>query len=491
MPDPGHDSAAPASSPSETPQGEIFSVQDYYRLTFDGRKIQCFLRLIDPALLAGTSPTPEVLAETILEDCQRRHIQQPKRTTIKAAVRDGRYGDDFVIAEGSEPVHGRDGVITYKFRTDLDQIRLKEDERTGRVDFRELGLIENVTNGQALAVASRPSPGRPGLDVFGNTVRPVPGQAARIRGNEYVLISEDGYTATTKLDGYVRLENMRITVRPVFVVAGDVNFGVGNVEFNGTVRVQGSVLEDFKVAAQGDVIVDGDIERGIVRAEGNVFVGGSIMGKEGTVVRAGKDVVARMAVNATIYAEGDIRVGEEVVNSDLVAGNAVRLDGVQRRLLGGSVIARTEIRTGSIGSQQGLAQTHVELVMQAGLLEEAEDLEEERAHIESQCLQRESALGKVLALKEKMGRLTADQYGQIRMLTEELQKLRDKQSALGERAEDLRQTHADQLAGEIIVEHSCYPGTTVMVHNVERVVTQELRGCVFLEDNGEVIATGL
>ncbi len=491
MPDTGPEAPLRTASTSASPQGEVFSTRDYYRLTFDGRKIRAYFRLLDPARLAGTAPEPDVLAKEILADCAQRGIAKPDKVAIKEAIARDQYGEDLLAAEGREPVPGRDGVITYKFRTDLDDIHLREDELTGRVDFRELGLIENVEKSQALAIATKPTPGRPGVDVFANTVRPVPGRAARIRGNEYVEISEDGLTATSKIEGYVQLVNLIIAVAPVYVVNGDVNFGVGNIDFNGTVRVMGSVLEDFHVVARGDIIVDGDVEKASLVAKGNVFVRGSILGKQGVRIHAGQDIVARMAVNATLRAEGDVRIAEELVNSEVAATCGVRLDGVQRRLMGGQVKARTEIRVGTVGSANGIAQTRLELHMEEGLLMEAESLDGERSHIDAQCLQRESALGKILALKEKMGRLTADQYGQIRLLTEEIQKLRETQGQLANRAERLRQMHADQLAAEIIVEKTCYPGTTLVIHDLERRIDQEMRACAFTVEGDEIHAARL
>lgn len=485
MSDTGLESMAPVPPDSRGAEREIFTVQDYYRLTYDGRRVRCYLRLLDPARLAGTPPTPEALKEGILADCRRRGIQHPDAKAIGMATTSARYGEDLLIAEGREPTPGRDGEITYKFRTDLDEIRLVEDER-GKVNFRELGLIQNVEPKQVLAVATKPTAGRPGVDVFGKPVRPVPGKAARLRTNEYVEIGADGLTATAKINGCVHLDNMIITVKPVYIVRGDVNFSVGNVDFNGTVRVLGSVLEDFHIVARGDVVIDGDVEKATIECEGSVFVRGSILGKEGARINAGKDIVANIAVNADLRAAGDIRIAEELVNSTVTAGHAVRLDGAKRRLMGGRVTAYTEIRVGTVGSENGLAKTRIELRLQPGLLERATACGEEHAHIEVQCSQREGALGKLLALKDKMGRLTSEQYGQVRTLMEEVQRLRDRQSVLTQEAAELRQTHADQLAARIVVDIACYPGTTLVIHDVEQAVDTEVGRGAF-EIQGERI----
>ena len=72
------------------------------------------------------------------------------------------------VAHGTPPQPGADGKITYYFRTNIpDGGRPLETEEGGRVDHRELGLIENVTKGQVLAIKTPPTMGLPGKSVKG------------------------------------------------------------------------------------------------------------------------------------------------------------------------------------------------------------------------------------------------------------------------------------------------------------------------------------
>lgn len=478
-----------AVSPPTSARGQIFDARDYYRITFDGRRVRCYIRLLDPAVLAGTPPTPDALVAEIVEDCRRRAIQHLDVAALRAVVQARQYGEDILIAQGRDPVPGRDGTITYHFRTDLDRVHLVEDEKTGRVDFRELGLIQNVRPGQVLATATKPTPGRPGTDVFGKPVRPVPGQAARIRVGENVELSGDGRTAASSINGYVHLDNLTVRVSPVYVVHGDVDFKTGNIDFNGTVRITGSVLEDFKVAARGDIIVDGDVEKAQLHADGSVYVQGSILGKDGVTVRAERDVAARFASNADLSAAGEVRVAEELLNCRVTAGTSIRLEGYHRRVMGGHLVAHEEVRAGTIGSEQGLAATTVELRLDPDLRTQAEALEAKQPQLEVQCGQREGALAKLLALKEKLGQLTSEQLLQVRTLMEEVQELREKQSDLKQQAALLRQRYADQLAGRVVVERACYPTTHVAIHGLETTVNEPL-GPITFEREGEEIVRG-
>lgn len=460
-------------------QGHIFATRDYYRITFDGRRVRCYLRLLDPALLAGVPPTPEELQAEIVQDLKNRGVVKANTQSVKAATEGRQYGEDILIAEGRDAVPGRDGVVSYQFRTDLEAVKLVEDENTGRVDFRELGLIQNVEPNQVLATATKPTPGRPGLDVFGKPVRPVPGQPARIRVGRNVVLSGNGRAASAGISGYVHLDNLTIVVDPVYLVSGNVDFGVGNIDFNGTVRIAGSVLEDFRVIARGDIIVDGDVEKAQIEADGNVIVQGSILGKEGLEVEAGRDIVARFASNATLRAECDIRISDELLNCQVTAGQCIRLEGANRRVLGGHLVAREEVRAGTIGSKHGLAATLIELKMQPELRAQADELDARQPRLEAQCTQREGALAKLLAFKEKIGRLTSKQLNQVRTLMEEVQEIREKQSDLTQEATELRQQYADQEAGRVVLDSACYPTTRIIIHNVETVVNEATGPCTF------------
>jgi uncharacterized protein (DUF342 family) len=59
------------------------------------------------------------------------------------------YKTPILVAEGEKPVNGRDASIQYFFELDKSKARLKESS-SGRVDFKELNLIQNVVANQPL-----------------------------------------------------------------------------------------------------------------------------------------------------------------------------------------------------------------------------------------------------------------------------------------------------------------------------------------------------
>jgi uncharacterized protein (DUF342 family) len=59
------------------------------------------------------------------------------------------YRRPLLAAEGQYPRNGRDAYIEYKVRVDKSRVQFEEDD-SGKVDFRNLELLENVVAGQLL-----------------------------------------------------------------------------------------------------------------------------------------------------------------------------------------------------------------------------------------------------------------------------------------------------------------------------------------------------
>ncbi|GHU63915.1 hypothetical protein FACS189445_6950 [Spirochaetia bacterium] len=60
------------------------------------------------------------------------------------------YKERVVVARGTPPVNGRDAYIQYNFENDQSKVRMKEGAN-GRVDFKDLNIIQNVVEAQPLA----------------------------------------------------------------------------------------------------------------------------------------------------------------------------------------------------------------------------------------------------------------------------------------------------------------------------------------------------
>lgn len=183
-------------------------------------------------------------------------------------------GTEVCVATGLEPIEGRNGY--------LEEL----------VDFAALSRIGVVADTPLLRRV-RKRDGVPGRDVTGRELAVPAVRDVRMQPGQGVVVDEQGIMAVATLDGAPwRDRDGRVEVRHELVVEVVDAIG-GDIEFNGSVRVQGDVGEGRRVVARHDLVVEGNVDRGHLESGARMEIQGSIMS---SVLRAGGE----RAVAATI-----------------------------------------------------------------------------------------------------------------------------------------------------------------------------------------------
>ena len=108
---------------------------------------------VKPPGIGGADLTFEALLAALGNNGVQHGINEAELRELEDTPR---YNTTILAAQGTPAEDGADARIEYSFNTDRAPI-LKE--KNGRVDFRELNLVENVVAGQIVA---KKDPGRPG-----------------------------------------------------------------------------------------------------------------------------------------------------------------------------------------------------------------------------------------------------------------------------------------------------------------------------------------
>ncbi|MCL2175989.1 MAG: FapA family protein, partial [Treponema sp.] len=132
------------------------------------------------------------------------------------------YREKVEVAEGLKPQNGKDAYIFYHFETDQTKISLKEGTN-GRVNFKDLGIIQNVVQNQKLAEKILAEDGVDGKTVTGKILPARAGSDIQLPVGNNVHVGDDGNTVLADINGQVILVSGKINVEPVFTVEGDVN----------------------------------------------------------------------------------------------------------------------------------------------------------------------------------------------------------------------------------------------------------------------------
>ena len=162
------------------------------------------------------------------------------------------FKEPVCVAEGARPVNGRDAYIQYNFETDQTTLRLREGSN-GRVDFKELNIIQNVVEGQPLAKKIPAENGTVGRTVTGKVIPAKSGRDIAIPLGKNVHVGDDGATIIADMNGQVVVVSGKINVEPVYTVKGNVDLKTGNIIFLGTVIINGNVEDGFSVKAAGNI----------------------------------------------------------------------------------------------------------------------------------------------------------------------------------------------------------------------------------------------
>ncbi|MCD1654808.1 FapA family protein [Treponema zuelzerae] len=266
------------------------------------------------------------------------------------------YKQNYLVAEGIKPQDGADAKIIYNFETDRTKIRLKE-SASGKVDFKELNLVQNVVEGQPLAQKILAERGKGGKTVTGKYLEAKNGKDIPMPLGKNTRLAEDGLTIVAETNGQVLILNNKINVEPILNIDGDVSLKTGNIMFLGNVYISGNVEDGFSVKASGNIEVKGTVGKSDLDAEGDIVVGQGIAGKGEGFVHAGKSIWSKFIENTKVEAGEFVIVSDGIINSQVAANRKILCQGKRAAIIGGILSAAEEIHAKSLGSLGGASET--------------------------------------------------------------------------------------------------------------------------------------
>lgn len=260
---------------------------------------------------------------------------------------------EIVIAQGIPPVDGEPAIVTY-YQLSERKPTIRED---GNADYYDMNFIDEVEKGDWLGEKVDPTEGTPGRTVTGEILMQKKGKDKRIlydkktveavrEGNKLIL--------RAKINGVVKFVDNKITVGNHLIIDGDVGVETGNIEFDGSVEVRGTVQNGFSVCATGDISILSDL--GIYGAKliesqnGDIFIKGGLFGLGKSLVRAGGSIFIKHANECFLEAGEDINIGYYSIGSSLTARN-VLTDEKKGKLIGGVIEAKGKVKAAYIGNK--------------------------------------------------------------------------------------------------------------------------------------------
>jgi uncharacterized protein (DUF342 family) len=399
------------------------------------------------------------------------------------------YREKVEIAEGIKPANGKDAYIHYLFETDQTQIRLKEGTN-GKVNFKELNIIQNVVQNQVLAKKIPPEDGEDGKTVTGKILPARSGNDIPLPIGTNVHEGDDGDTILSDINGQVIIANGKINVEPVLTVEGDVNLKTGNIIFLGTVIISGNVEDGFSVKAAGNIEIKGTVAKAELDAEGDIIIYQGINGKSGGKIRAGRSIWSRFIENANVEAGNMVVVADGIINSNVDAIKSIVCMGKRANIMGGRLRAGEEINAKVLGNSTSGTETICEVGFDPHSKLELERLLSEKYKSEEELETTRLDMQTLINTKKQRKTLPEDKEAYLQELMERRQILTDELNDINDSIQKVQEfMNQIEVRGKISASTKVWPGVKIWIRDVREDVRKEYRAVTFVLDNGLIRAS--
>ena len=110
----------------------------------------------------------------------------------------------------------------------------------------------SLKKGEVLARLYPEDPGENGTTIYGEIVKPREVKRKHLEFGRNITLSPDRLQITSDVNGHVALVQDKVFVSDVLEVE-NVDTSTGDIEYEGSVLVNGNVLTNFSIKAQGHV----------------------------------------------------------------------------------------------------------------------------------------------------------------------------------------------------------------------------------------------
>lgn len=371
------------------------------------------------------------------------------------------YEREIKVAEFTDSVPGKDGYYEYFFDINSSTKRptIRED---GSVDYQSMNMVNNVKEGELLALYHPSINGVPGKDVRGfeipvEQVKNLP----PLQGKGLMRDTENENVYRAAYEGKVEYQDGKVNLNKIHQISGDVDQIIGKVEFFGDVLISGNVEAGTVIRAGKSLTIEGTVEAATLVAGGDIILKRGIQGNqkaqiackgtlfadfiEHTQVKAGGNVEANIILNSHIEAEGKVILTGK--KGTLIGGNVHGTKGIDCKELGNDVEVKTIVHAGCLPEV---------LSNQRKLMKEEEDLKEALAALVHEVKDIEAkvkATGSISPIMEK----------RLKTLIENKKKL-DEQMADCREKLALGMQYIDKAKGSTIrIDGNLYKGSVICI----------------------------
>jgi uncharacterized protein (DUF342 family) len=402
---------------------------------------------------------------------------------LSEIVNNRRYNYKYIIAKGMQAKDGQDAILTLAFDTNQIKNFTPKQNKDGTVDFKELHVVHNVKKGDLLATKVPATEGIEGYNVLDQKIRAKKGKDIRMPKGKNTEILADGLTLIASVDGKLEYDGHNIYINTVYTLNGDLDSGVGNIDFLGSVVINGSVKSGYTIKAEGSVEVKGSVEDAVIIAGGDILLGYGIQGTDSGQLVSEGNIVAKFIQNAVVAARKDV-ITEAIIHSHVSAGGSIKVESGKGTIVGGSAAATNMILAKSIGSPMGTV-TMVQIGILPSIYKKHKDIE---VHLNKnkESLEKVEQSIKFLLTKSKQIRLDPQKQLMLQKLNDSRMPLIDEIEKLKRDYTELSDMLRDAQDGIIKATDTVYPGVKVIIGSSIKYIDDTQIHCTIRKVDGDI-----
>jgi hypothetical protein len=389
----------------------------------------------------------------------------------------------FLIAKGTPPVDATDAG----FQWDQPPDAPSPSENAAQFQHRLWCSMRLVEKGAVVGKIIPAVSSAPGVDVHANAIDPIRPKGAPVRLMENLILADDGVTVKAAAPGRAVYEHPRLTINPLVEAAVTDPAKTGPLEVDTDLLIRATVDKSWKIASKRSVIIVGSVQAAQVTAEEDIVVHFGIVGRSGSKVAAGRDLLVDSCEDAVLQAGRDLYLGSSAENSRIYVRGMLWARAAS--LVGGRTRVGRGMEVQTLGSD-ARTPTHVAVAPPWNTVQKASRLEEEIAEKRQQAA---TIQAEINPLADALKHLTPVQKEQMT----ELQYQADTLKADIAKAQEERNKLEIELGGGGFVRASrrVHPGVAITIGSLVAEIQRELRGPVKIEqqkigDAMRIVAVG-
>lgn len=314
---------------------------------------------------AGKLPTLKSLLAVLNDAGVKRGISRKRLVNIVSLCSNAAPGEtiEALVAKGLPARVGKPSKLSPLVQNALERILKPQSLGSKRVDMRDLGAIICVKKGAELLRRLPPTNGRDGFTVGGEVITAKAGEWLKFRPGEGTVISDnDENLLIADISGMPKFKDQKMWVDDIFICKG-VNVGSGNINYDGSVLVNGDVTEKMEIQATGDVTVNGFVESASINAGGDIIITEGAMGKVNdsateysTSLISKGNVHVQHGQGLDINCNGNVTVGRQLAYSRINCKGKVTVGPIDKpngNIFSCTIKCQNSVAAGTLGAVSG------------------------------------------------------------------------------------------------------------------------------------------